>query len=116
LDSAGFRYALLNTPLALPVGTNYVVGAFLLAGSGDFQATTFQNLTTAPGISYNTGRFINNTPATLTFPTSSFAGGIPGGSFEIGTPAVPEPTTWVLLLVAGGAGALALARRRLSKS
>lgn len=99
LDSSGlFRFVPI-TPINLPQGANYAVGAVFQNGSLDTQAIFWTAQTTAPGVQYDQIRFINNAVSTLTFPTDTLAGtGLPGGSFNLST--VPEPSAAALLGVA----------------
>ncbi len=107
LDPSGkFRYRLLDSILSLPIGTGYRVGAVFLDQSGDSQAFSMSGVSTATGISYVTGAFINDVTS-LTFPTSSIGNGIPGGSFVLTDgipPPLPEPGTLTLLLLGGAIG------------
>ncbi|MFO1440531.1 MAG: IPT/TIG domain-containing protein [Verrucomicrobiaceae bacterium] len=86
LDSSGkFRFVLLPAPIVLPAGTGYRVGAVTLVGTPDGQFYDQTGLTTATGVSYVTGAFINNGVASLTFPSSDLgSGGFSGGSFVVG--------------------------------
>jgi opacity protein-like surface antigen len=104
LDSSGkFRFVLLSTPVTLAVGSSYRTGGLFLVDSADSQFVNQTGLTNAPGVSYVSGAFINNTSATLTRPTNSFPSGIGGGSFV-----VPEPASLSMLCLAG----LLMRRRR----
>jgi hypothetical protein len=106
----GFREVAI-TPVALPIGSGYTVGALFIVGTADVQAITLTGISTAPGITYVGGRFINNGVASLTLPTSSFNGLI-GGSLlvDTGGSSVPEPSSLSLLVL--GAGMLAFKRIR----
>ncbi|WP_413171157.1 DUF4082 domain-containing protein [Anabaena azotica] len=105
----------------LAQGNGYVVGAVFLVGSSDKQAINFVGLTTPSDISYVGGRFINNGVASLTFPTSNLASGIPGGSFEF-TPGATTPVPFdfnpniSLVLLGGGLVWRKLSRRKASRT
>ena len=109
LDSSGlFRFVPI-TPITLPRGANYAVGAVFTFESFDAQAILWTAQTTAPGVQYDQARFINNGVPTLTFPTDTIAWtGLPGGSFNMST--IPEPSAAALLGVAWFA--LLVSRRR----
>jgi len=108
----GFRYADI-TPFALTPGQVYVVGAFL---GDDGSATSFNTNQGGSG-SFNPlitplfDRFSHFNSA-FSFPTDSdgFAGGAwLGANFNL-VSAIPEPATWVTLLL--GLAALGVAMRR----
>lgn len=118
LDSSGhFRYKLLDSVLTLAVDTGYRVGAYFANGSGDKQASTMDGLSTAAGISFVGGAYINDTLSNpisaLTFPSNNLTGNkIPGGSLLLTDSPVPEPATLPLM----AAGVLfGLAGRRVTK-
>ena len=110
LDSGGFRYVTLATPLLLAPGTNYAVGSVFLAFRGDSHAIDLTGLSTAPGVAYGQTRFGQSGASTaLVFPTSTDSrSGTPGGSFEV----VPEPSTYILLALGVMVAAGSLVQRR----
>jgi hypothetical protein len=100
LDSTGKFRIVPITPLLLPAGTGYAVGAVFLANSSDVQGIEWSSSSTASGITYVQPRLSLNGPG-LVFPTVTGAFlGIPGGSFNIapgGAAAAPEPGSLALL-------------------
>jgi Domain of unknown function (DUF4082)/PEP-CTERM motif len=116
LDSSGkFRYVLLGSPVSLPVATGYRVGAVAVQDSLDQQFYNQTGLTSAAGVSYGGGAFINNGGAFLTFPSSNLTGqgGFSGGSFIIGSAtSAPEPGTLALLALGMAGGIIARRRRK----
>ena len=91
------------TPIVLPVGTGYTVGAlFNVIDTADTQRFGWTGGVTAPGVLFGQGRFIINSVATLTRPTDTFPGitnGLTGGSFVTGVAVVPEAGAGLLALL-----------------
>jgi hypothetical protein len=114
LSANGLFRTVAISNILLPQGTNYAVGAVFLSGSLDRQAGNLTGLTTPAEISYVTGRFINNGVASLTFPTSNFANGIPGGSFEF-VPVTPVPFEFSPALGLSVLGGLWIGKRLIKK-
>lgn len=101
-DSSGlYRYVGI-TPLTLPQGNNYIVGASYGASNADGIAYRISGTTTAPGVFQNNGGLMN-VGSSLTRPTTDYGtftnfGG--GGSFVVGaapSASAPEPGTLSLL-------------------
>jgi hypothetical protein len=111
-----FRYSNISA-FSLTPGTDYIVGAYL-GGSGVATSLgTGQGGTGSysPLITVVEDQFI--TSSTLSFPSSTdgHAGGVwLGANFELAS-AVPEPSTWALMLL-GFAGLSFAAYRRSKKS
>jgi len=99
------------TPLTLTPG-DYVVGATFVSGDLDFPRDMV-SVTTIPGVTFDSNRFVFNNGATLNFPTgsepSNFNAGFFGPNLEVDV-STPEPSS--LALLALGASALALLRHR----
>lgn len=118
-DSSGvFRYVSIS-PLTLPLGNNYTVGASYGTPNSDEIAYSISgSVTLAPGIFRNNGGLMN-VGASLTRPTSNYSvfanfGG--GGSFVVGAApsgVAPEPGTLAFLALGG---TLVLVRRRRVRS
>jgi hypothetical protein len=100
IDSNGFRYVSLSTPMLLAPG-NYTIGAFYPTAndSATFNAST---ISTAPGVTYMGSREIGGNA----FPPGNDAGlgmGYFGPNFQFTAPptnGVPDAgATWTLLLL-----------------
>jgi hypothetical protein len=125
---AGSTYSMSDqywsTPdqITLQPGT-YVIGGEINAGSAtsnpdDRGEFLFTNPVTVPDITYLTGIYLPDTPATA-FPSGGYelSTGLVGPNFEVDPPAMPEPSSVLLV----GIGLLALAaitfgRKRLASS
>jgi hypothetical protein len=100
-----FRYATLPSPLTLNPGDYYVaaeVDGTISGWDETFLSVGENDQTTIPGVTFISPQYA---PGTLQFPYASSAGtaGFYGGNVVVST--VPEPGTFVLLLI-GLAGAL----------
>jgi hypothetical protein len=112
LDTNGLFRVVNISSVFLAQGTSYRVGAVFVAGSGDTQAANLIGVSTPTELQYIGGAFINNGVASLTFPNSNIALGLPGGSFEFAAVAVPEPATVAMLILLTGTGTAVWYRRR----
>lgn len=113
LDGNGLFRVINISGVFLAQGINYRVGAVFEANSADTQANNLTGISTPSELQYVSGAFINNGVASLTFPTGNLASGLPGGSFEFATVAVPEPATIAMLaLLSGGSAAMWYRRRQ----
>lgn len=106
----GVRYVAI-TPTFLPAGT-YIIGGYS-PNFSDSVAIENASINAAPGIAYNGSRSAQG--AGLMFPsgnTQGYANGDFGPNFQFAP--VPEPSAVALLLL-GGAGTLAVWKRRNSR-
>jgi Domain of unknown function (DUF4082)/PEP-CTERM motif len=108
--NSSFRFAPV-TPVDLTAGLIYYVGA-TTQGVSDWWLRDPGTMTTAPEITYDSRRY-GLYSGSLVFPdlTGSGTTGYFGGNFEFEPSAVPEPSTFALMIV-GGLAFVALRRRR----
>ncbi|WP_293904861.1 PEPxxWA-CTERM sorting domain-containing protein [Phenylobacterium sp.] len=109
-----FRYVAI-TPVALDVGTHYVVGAY---DEHDAQSSWAAGQGGTAALNLNLNYFGNRFSSTgaLSYADSSSGGGaFLGGNFKIEptsrVSAAPEPATWALMLAGFGLAGVALRRR-----
>ncbi len=107
----GFRYEDI-TPFHLAAGS-YVIVMTMPQFNNDTQSILDTTVTTASPVSYVISAF--DTGSSLAFPGSSgiFEKGMFGPNFTFEGGAVPEPSTWALMLIGfGGLGAAMRSRRK----
>jgi hypothetical protein len=108
----GTRWVTLGTPINLSANTNYVL-ATTFQGTGDRgNVATPAQITIASGISLSGLGFTRALGGTLAYPGQLFGDGefIFGANMQF-TP-VPEPSTYVMGVIAAGMAALFRRRRR----
>ena len=108
-----FRYTTLSS-YALTAGTTYIVGAFRYAGSGETYATGFGPNSTAPGVTILGARYSDT--GSFAFPNVSVGtNGYYGANALVGaavTAGVPEPATWLMMILGFGMIGAGLRSRR----
>ena len=108
-----FRYAGV-TPYALTAGTTYVVGAFLSSGSATSLGTG-QGIGTGsvnPLVTLEQDQFNDN--GAFSFPNVSdghVGGAWLGANFDLSGGAVPEPSSWAIMIIGTGLAGAVLRRR-----
>lgn len=114
LDS-GFRFSTIAA-LTLDANVNYLIGAFN-GTTGNDQVTRFATATVDPRITLGSTRFDQTFDGVFGPPTGtqgdSFDDGYFGPNFQIAAMgAIPEPTTWALMIFGFGAIGGAMRRQR----
>lgn len=108
-----FRYNSIS-PFALTAGTHYIIGAYTTDLATSLNAGQGGTGTINPLVTIYRDRF-SNFNSLFSFPTetNSTPGGWLGANFNLveGQPAVPEPATWLMMVVGFGAVGFAMRRR-----
>jgi len=105
-----FRYNTLSSSVTLTANTTYKIGAFYAAGGGDAYIEAVNNSTYDTNFSsVGPGWYIQ--ASSLQFPDAPGSGiGYIGPNAQF--TAVPEPSTWAMLLFVGGLTSMVVLRRR----
>ncbi len=109
-----FRYATLSTPIALSGGTTYIIGGQDLIGDGDNYASANSGLVMGAGITFGQAARTDS-GAGFAFPAvlTANSGGRFGPNFQYSpAPAVPEPSTYLMMALGLAAMVLVASHRR----